>query len=88
MPVSGDLRVEFLDALAGCRDFRTEFFDWQTRHAAFASDDHAESFAAMALHHIKERLVQTAFSQQVHRHSGRERKFVFHSFRLKSATIF
>jgi hypothetical protein len=24
----------------------------------------------------------------VHRHSGREREFVFHSLRLKSATIF
>lgn len=88
MPVRGNLRIEFRDALAGCGNFGAEFFNWQACHAAFAADDDAEPFAAMAFDDIEERLVQTAFSQQVHRHSGREREFVFHSFRLKSATIF
>jgi hypothetical protein len=88
MPVPGYLRIEFRDAFAGCGYFGAEFLDWQARHAAFASDDDPESFAAVALDDIQERLVQTAFSQQVHRHSGREREFVFHSLRLKSATIF
>lgn len=88
MPVPGDLRIKFRDALAGSGDFGAKFLDRQARHATFAPDDDSEPFAAMAFDDIKERLVQTAFSEQVHRHSGREREFVFHSFRLKSATIF
>lgn len=88
MPVPGNLRIEFRDALAGCGDFGAQFLDWQARHAAFSSDDDSETFAAMALDDIQERLVETAFSQQVHRHSGREREFVFHGLRLKSVTTF
>src|SRR5438270_286952 len=88
MPVDGYLRVEFRDALAGCGNFAAEFLDGQARHAAFAPDHDAESFAAMALDDIEKRFVQTAFSEQVHRHSGREWEFVFHVFRLKSVATF
>ena len=88
MAVFGDLRVEFGDAMARGVDFGAEFFDGQSHHAAFASDDDAQPFAAMALDDIEERFVQSAFGQQMHRHSGREWEFVFHSFSLKSLTAF
>ena len=88
MTVLGNLHVEFGDATARCGDFGSKLFDGQPHHAAFATDDDTKTLAAMPLDDIEERFVQSAFSQQVHRHSGREWEFVFHSFSLKSLTAF
>ena len=88
MAMFSNLSVEFRDALSRCGDFGAELFDVQAHDVAFATDDDSKTLAAMALDDIEERLVQAAFSQQVHRHSGREWKFVFHAFRLKSPATF
>ena len=88
MAMFGNLSVEFRDALSRCGDFGAELLDGQPHDVAFATDDNAKLLAAMALDDIEECLVQSAFSQQVHRNSGREWKFVFHRFSLKSLTTF
>ena len=86
--VPGNLRVEFGDAMARGVEFGAEFFDGQPHHAAFATNHDAKTLAAMPLDDIEECLVQTAFSQQVHRQSGCEWEFVFHCSTIKSPTTF
>ena len=88
MAMFGNLSVEFRDALPRCGDFGAELLDGQPHDLAFATDDDSKPLAAMPLDDIEECLIQAAFSQQVHRHSGREWEFVFHTFSLKSATTF
>lgn len=82
----GDFGVEFRNAMAGGGDIRIELIGGDEIRLSVAGRDDGTPVATVLLDDFDERAVQTAFGEQVHRHSTGWRKVVLHDFRLNSAT--
>jgi hypothetical protein len=74
----GNFSVEFPDATACGSDIGIELICGDERGLSVAGRDDGTPVATVLLDDFDERAVQTAFGEQVHRHSTGWRKIVLH----------
>ena len=79
---------ECCNAIAGLGDLGNELIDRDADNFSIASNDDGKPLAPVTLDDIEERLIESALGEQMHRDAGSERKFVVHTVRLNSPTIF